>query len=103
MPDYRVMPDGTVRVMHLDLDRSWWNRADSVWESDVAEVENVMRQATGLQRVHKTHHWNYVELRVRKALVAQATVAVMMHFGKQSDSSLLRHNDQLTEAATNDE
>ena len=92
MPDYVVMPDGAIRVMHLDLDRSWWNRSTSAWESDVAEVEGVIRVATGLRRVHKTHHWNYVELRVRKSLVAHATVAVMMHFGKQSESSLLGPN-----------
>lgn len=78
--------------MHLDLDRSWWNRATSKWEWDVAEVEGVIREATGLRRVHKKHSWSYVELRVRKALLAQATVAVMMHFGKQSESSLLGHN-----------
>ena len=89
MHDYRVMPDGAIRVMHLDLDRSWWRRSSSKWEQDVAEVEDVIRAATGLRRVHKTHHWSYVELRIRKNLVAQATVAVMIHYGKQSDSSLL--------------
>lgn len=97
MPEYRVMPDGAIRVMHLDLDRSWWSRTTSKWERDVAEVESVIREATGLRRVHKKHSWSYVELRVRKAFVAQATVAVMMHFGKQSESSLLGHSAKVSE------
>jgi len=89
MPEYRVMPDGEIRVMHLYLDDSWWQRGGNRWERDVADVERTIRAATGLQRVTKRHSRHYVAMRVRKQLMPGAVAAVMMTFGQQSASSLL--------------
>lgn len=89
MPDYKVMPDGAVRVLHLDLDKSWWKRGMSPWERDVAQVEGTIRLATGLRRVLKRHGRCYVELRVRSELVARAVTAVRLEHGKPSEISLL--------------
>lgn len=83
MPEYKVI-NGTIRVLHLDLDKSWWQRGTSPWERDVAEVESVIRQATGLRRITKRHTRYYVELRVRADIKARAVAAVMMQFGQQS-------------------
>lgn len=89
MPEYRVMPDGEIRVMHLDLEQSWWKRGNSLYERDVSKVEDTIRIATGLQRVVKHHKRYYVSLRVRRELIPQAVAAVTIEFGPQSDSSLL--------------
>ncbi len=88
MTDYRIV-DGRIRVLHLDLDKSWWKRGDSHWERHVKEFENVVRQATGLRRVMKFHGRSYVEFRIRADVAAQAKVAVIMQFGPQSESLLL--------------
>lgn len=92
MPEYRVV-GGKIRVMHLDLDQSWWKRGESPWERDVAKVESVIRQATGLRRITKRHARYYVELRLRQDLAARAVAAVMMEFGEQSVSGLLADRD----------
>lgn len=89
MPNYRVMPDGEIRVMHLDLKWPWWKRRQSSWEHDVAQVESTIRAATGLQRVTKRHGRYYVAMRVRKPLTPCAVAAVMLTYGEQSASSLL--------------
>lgn len=89
MPEYRVMTDGEIRVMHLDLDDSWWKRGGSTWERDVADVERTIRAATGLKRVTKRHGRHYVAMRVRKNLVPSAVAAVVITFGQQSKLSLL--------------
>lgn len=87
--------DGKIRVLHLDLDKSWWKRANSPWERDVAAVEGVMRLATGLSRITKRHLSHYVELRVRQELRAAALVAVKMQFGPPSiDISLFNVTDR---------
>ena len=92
MPEYRIV-NGRIRVLHLDLMDSWWNRGNSPWERHVKEFENVVRQATGLHRVTKIHGRHYVEFRIRDDLAAQANVAVVMQFGPQSESILLKgHN-----------
>lgn len=80
--------------MHLDLDDTYWQRGNSSWERNVAAVEDVIRQATGLKRVTKHHGRHYVEFRIRAELADRAKVAVMMQFGTQSESSLLTgYND----------
>ena len=91
MPDYRIV-DGRIRVMHLDLDDTYWKRGASSWERDVAAVDSVIRQATGLQRVTRHHGRNYVEFLIRADLADRAKVAVMMQFGPQCESGLLGHN-----------
>jgi SPX domain protein involved in polyphosphate accumulation len=64
----------------------------SPYEREVWKVESIIRQATGLRRITKRHDRYYVEFRVRAELRARAVTAVRIHFGPQSDASLLGHN-----------
>lgn len=67
-----------IRVYHGDLDKSWWKRGKSAGEGQVRKVENVIRAATGLQRVTCIHDRNVVEFRIRKELFNRAAVALKM-------------------------
>jgi hypothetical protein len=68
---------------------TYWKRGMSAWERDVAAVESVIRQATGLRSITKRHGQCYVEFRIRAELAVQAKVAVTVQFGPQSETKLL--------------
>ena len=85
----RIKRDSRViRVMHLHLDASRWNRGMDLWEAEVAEVDSVIRTSTGLKRVFRTHGRNFVDFRVRKELFDQAAIAVRFEFGEESNIPL---------------
>lgn len=65
----------------------------SPYEREVWKVESIIRQVTGLRRITKRHGRYYVELLVREELRARAVAAVRLHFGQQSDFSLLESNE----------
>lgn len=81
-----------IRVYHGDLDKSWWKRGGSAGEGRVRKVEDIIREATGLKRVSRTHDWNVVEFRIRKELFNRAAVALRMTFKclTDNDESLQR-------------
>lgn len=87
---YRLIPARrAIRVLHLDLRESWWKRGQSTWERDAKKVENIIRAATGAQRVYRSHGRSYVEFRLRAVMYARAAVAVRLSCGAESDSRLL--------------
>lgn len=67
-----------IRVYHGDLDKSWWTRGMAHGERQVKRVEEILREATGLQRVTRHHDWQVVEFRLRKELFDRAAVALRM-------------------------
>jgi hypothetical protein len=79
LPWYVIDADRRViRVYHGDLDQSWWKRGMSDGEGKVRKVGDIIREATGLQRVTCIHDGNVVEFRVRKELFNRAAVALKM-------------------------
>lgn len=67
-----------IRVYHGDLDKSWWKRGESPGEGKVRKVADIIREATGLQRVTCIHDRDVVEFRIRKELFNRAAVALKM-------------------------
>lgn len=93
LPWYVIDADRRViRVYHGDLDQSWWKRGMSDGEGKVRKVGDIIREATGLQRVTCIHDGNVVEFRVRKELFNRAAVALRMTFKclAKNDESLQR-------------
>lgn len=93
LPWYVIDADRCViRVYHGDLDESWWKRGMSDGEGKVRKVEDIIREATGLQRVSRIHDRNIVEFRIRKELFNRAAVALRMTFKclADNDESLQR-------------
>jgi hypothetical protein len=79
LPWYVIDADERViRVYHGDLDKSWWKRGMSDGEGKVRKVEDIIREATGLQRVTRIHDRDVVEFRIRKELFNRAAVALKL-------------------------
>lgn len=68
----------TIRVYHGDLDQTYWKRVASSDESKVRRVEDVIRNATGLQRITRRHDYHTVEFILREDLFNRAAVALRM-------------------------
>lgn len=85
-PWYLIDPrDRLIRVYHGDLDKTWWKRGTSPGEMDVRKVEDIIRAATGLQRVTRIHDRDVVEFRIRKDLFDRAAVALRMSIPETSE------------------
>ena len=69
-----------IRLYHGGLRMSWWKRGMSHWEQDMKMVERVLKEATGLKRLYRTHNrlYNHVDYHIRAELFAQAAVAMRM-------------------------
>lgn len=80
---YAILPDiRAVRVVHIDLDKSWWQRATSFCEREMQDVETVLRQASGLQRLYRRHNrfWSYVEFRLNRHSFNAAACALRITY-----------------------
>lgn len=78
-----------IRVFHGNLDMSWWKRAKTRGEEHVRIVEDILRQATGLNRIWRIHIRNTVEFRIRADVFDQAAVALRLSIDPDDDVARL--------------
>ena len=84
---YAIFRDArVVRVKHNDLDKSWWMRGDSFDERDMKRVERVMLEASGLQRLFRSHdlRHGYVDFRFSAERFPQVACALLMTYRADS-------------------
>lgn len=80
---YAILPEKrAIRVQHFYLEDSWWKRGMNRCELDVQKIENVLRMASGLQRLYRRHNrWHsYVEFRLNEKVFNAAACALRITY-----------------------
>lgn len=77
-----------IRVLHGDLDESWWKRAMAQGEKDAQKIEAIIRDATGLKRVYRQHRRQCVDFRLNSRLFDRAAIAVRLEYPDAIEPSL---------------
>ena len=80
---YRLVPEcRAILFMHLDLDKSWWQRGESRDEVRMQRIESFLEQVTGLRRIYRKHHelLCIVEFRLGKKHYNAAATALRLSY-----------------------